>query len=180
MEANKNKGLDKEYTFRTLELINSWTSNVDAKASFALAFAAAVLTLIFYNAGSLPLAFSHFINASESGTLTWKELLSAGVLVVMYVSFIGAIWKFFESLRGNINRKKMSLFFFGSISDFPLDEYRNRLLNMSTKELEDDLCEQIHTNSIICTKKFEAYNRGLKWLRTATVLCVLSLLLGFM
>ena len=45
--------------------------------------------------------------------------------------------------------------FFGAIASFDLNEYKSKAMNMNEKEYTKDLLEQIHTNSMICTKKNE-------------------------
>lgn len=51
------------------------------------------------------------------------------------------------------------LFFFGSIGNMALENYKSTVKDMDEKEMIDDLEEQIHTNSKICSLKAKWYNK---------------------
>lgn len=168
------KGFSKETAFRTLELINSWINNADTKVSFALAFATTVLGLIFYNAGSEPKALQEFKTAYADKTICFSNWSSVAILFLMYITFLIVLICFFMSLRGKVDNsnKKKSIFFFGTIADYSIDDYKSKVFSMNEHELEKDLAEQIHINSQICRNKFKWYNRGFVFLIISAILCV--------
>lgn len=63
-----------------------------------------------------------------------------------------------------------SIFFFGSIGNMTLENYKNAVKDMDEKEMIDDLEEQIHTNSKICSLKAKWYNMGIKFLLLTVIL----------
>lgn len=63
-----------------------------------------------------------------------------------------------------------SIFFFGSIGNMTLENYKSAVKDMDEKEMIDDLEEQIHTNSKICSLKAKWYNKGIKFLLATVIL----------
>ena len=59
---------------------------------------------------------------------------------------------------------------FGSIGNMTLENYKNAVKDMDEKEIVDDLEEQIHTNSKICSLKAKWYNKGIKFLLVTVIL----------
>lgn len=171
------KGFSKETAFRTLELINSWINNADTKVSFALAFSTTILGLIFYNAGSEPKALQEFKIAYTDKALCFHNWCSVVILFLMYFALLIVLICFFLSLRGKIKNtnKRKSIFFFGTIADYSINDYKAKVFSMNEQELEKDLAEQIHINSQICKNKFKWYNRGFLFLIISAILCVICL-----
>lgn len=177
---DNSKGFNTENTFRTLELINTWISNVDSKASFALAFTTAILGLIFYNAGSMPSAFSHMYDAVSRKNISCEIVFPFISVVGLYISFFLSISFFFLALKGTTKSGSSSILFFGTIAGLSQNDFKAKIFNMNDKALQKALAEQIHTNSIVCAKKFKWYNTGLRLLVLASMLCVVCLLFGWL
>lgn len=173
----EDKCFSKETAFRTLELINSWINNVDTKVSFSLAFSTTILGLIFYNAGSEPKALQEFKIAYAEKSISFFNWSSVAILFLMYVSFLIVLICFFLSLRGKVvnSNKGKSVFFFGTIADYSMNNYKSKVFSMNENELKKDLTEQIHINSRICRNKFKWYNIGLSFLIISAILCVICL-----
>ena len=51
-----------------------------------------------------------------------------------------------------------------------LENYKSAVKDMDEKEMIDDLEEQIHTNSKICSLKAKWYNEGIKFLLATVIL----------
>ena len=69
----------------------------------------------------------------------------------------------------NLNNAS-SIFFFGSIGNMTLENYKSAVKDMDEKEMIDDLEEQIHTNSKLCSLKAKWYNKGIKFLLATVIL----------
>ena len=69
----------------------------------------------------------------------------------------------------NLNNSP-SIFFFGSIGSMTLENYKNAVKDMNEREIVDDLEEQIHTNSKICSLKAKWYSKGIKFLLATVIL----------
>ena len=63
-----------------------------------------------------------------------------------------------------------SVFFFGSIGNMTLANYKKSVKVMNNQDIIDDLEEQIHTNSLLCSLKAKWYNKGMKCLLAAVAL----------
>ena len=166
---------DEKYTkddaYHTLDLINSWINNVDAKTSFALAYVAVLIGFVFVN-GS-PSVLTDIASAEKT---TACMVIKAIIVIALYgTSFLSTIFMFLAiKARTDNTSGKRSVMFFGTISDMELNDFKAKTLNMDEKDLTKDLLEQIHTNSTICSKKMKFYNKGIFWLVMATILCFLS------
>lgn len=69
-------------------------------------------------------------------------------------------------------------FFFGSVANQNLLDYQAKLNQMSEKDIIEDLEEQIHTNSLICSKKAKYYNIGVKCLVVYLILWFICMSFG--
>lgn len=56
------------------------------------------------------------------------------------------------------------------IGNMTLENYKSAVKDMDEKEMIDDLEEQIHTNSKICSLKAKWYNKGIKFLLATVIL----------
>lgn len=172
----ENKKYSKEDAYQTLDFVNSWISNVDAKASFGLAFVAVLAGFIFYNIGETPTPIQEFLEELKNCTFSILVLIRAVLVVVLYISCLVSIIMFFAALFGRIKSptgtsERLSLIFFGTIAQYSLNDYKCKALDMDENAIEDDLLEQIYINSKICKQKFEYYNQGIYALVVATILC---------
>lgn len=172
MSNNDVNKYSKEDAFKTLELTNYWIGNVDTKASLGLAFIVALLAIIFYNAGTMPVAFENLSTAIEEETVSCSTIIGAFLVAVLYLTCLASIIMFFLAIRGRIqtNGTKKSMFFFGTIATLPLNDFKAKTIDMKDKELTKDILEQVHINSRICSAKFNFYNKGLWLLLSSTVL----------
>ena len=154
----------KEDAYKTLETINTWISNMDTKVSFALALIGVISTLIFNS--KLPSAFKRVSEVSKLGELSGGEIIGAILVVALYIlSFISIIC-FMLAITARVKNENnnQSIFFFGSISIMSLSEYKEKINGMNVNRIVEDLQEQIHTNSKICSRKVKFYNMGNKTL----------------
>lgn len=168
-----NKKFSKEDAYQTLELINSWINNVDTKSSFGLAFIAALIGFIFYNIGKTPPPIQESIELVQSCKFSAIVFIQAALIVTLYVSCLISILMFLIALLGRTKSisGKLSVMFFGTISQYSLNDYKAKILNMDSRDISKDLVEQIYINSTICAKKFKYYNWGMYALSVSTLLC---------
>ncbi len=154
-----NEKYSKDDAYHTLDFINSWINNVDAKTSFALAYVAVLIGFVFVNGSP-----AVFANIQSTEKITSCMLIKAVIVIALYgTSFLSIIFMFLAiKARTNNVSGKRSVMFFGTISEMELNDYKAKTLNMGEKELTKDLLEQIHTNSTICTKKMRFYNIGMR------------------
>ena len=170
---------DEKYTkddaYHTLDLINSWINNVDAKTSFALAYVAVLIGFVFVNGSP-----SVFADIQSAEKITACMIFKAIIVIALYgTSFLSIIFMFLaiKARTDNVSGKR-SVMFFGTISDMELNAFKAKTLSMGERELTKDLLEQIHTNSTICTKKMKFYNKGIFWLIITTTLCFMAVVLN--
>jgi len=169
-QQGENVAFKKEDAYQTLTLINAWISNIDTKISFALALAGVLIGMIF--SGGIPNAFHRIAEVSKMSELNGGEILAAILVGLLYLaSFLSIVcfmWAIVARVK-NLNNAP-SLFFFGSIGKMELQSYREKVNKITERELVEDLEEQIHTNSRICSQKAKWYNRGIKFLLITIIL----------
>lgn len=169
-QGRPNKAFKKDDAYETLGLINTWIGNMDTKVSFALALAG-VLTGVIFEQG-MPNAFHRITEVSKLGDLSGGEIIAAILVALLFlVSFI-SILCFMLSIIARVKNSNnaSSVFFFGSIGSMTLENYKAAIKDMDEEKIIDDLKEQIHTNSKICSLKAKWYNRGIKYLLTTVIL----------
>lgn len=162
-QIKENRAFKKEDAYETLGIINTWIGNMDTKVSFALALAGVLIGVIFEK--GIPNAFERITEVSKLAELSGGEIIAAILVALLYLSsFISIIARV-----KNLNNAS-SAFFFGSIGNMTLENYKNAVKDMDEKEIVDDLEEQIHTNSKICSLKAKWYNKGIKFLLVTVIL----------
>lgn len=176
MEKNENQLtqiFQKEEAFQTLTLINTWLSNMDVKVSLVLALVGALMGIIFSDDN--PKAFQiivQVIQTSGVAELNGGEIFAAILVAILYLSNFISLMCFMQVLKAKIKNPNndSSLFFFRSINDMNLQDYIEKINQVTERELIEDLVEQIHTNSMICTQKVIWYNKGIKFLLVTIIL----------
>lgn len=159
-QSGAEKVFKKDDAYQTLEIINAWIGNMDTKVSFALAFVGVLIGSIFKI--GLPNAFRKIGGIPNICKAEATDILAVILVILLYVSSLLSIICFILAITARVQTQAQSLFFFGSINKMQLNEYRNKVNNLTEQELIEDLEEQIHTNSRICTLKASYYNKGIK------------------
>ena len=162
---------EKEDSYKLLELTNSWIGNMDTKASFLLAYLALVNGFVVSN--GVPSIFSELPSIPTGVDIWLKKILA----IALYLTLVSSLFLLLGTLTARLkgNKKKTSLLFFGEIASMSLNDYKAKILNRTEEELIKDVLEQIHTNSLICTKKSRYYNVGVRVTFIATVLYVVCM-----
>ena len=153
-QTQENRAFKKEDAYETLGIINTWIGNMDTKVSFALALAGVLIGVIFEK--GMPSAFERITEVSKLAELSGGEIIAAILVALLYLSSFISILCFMLSI---IARVKMTL-----------ENYKSAVKDMDEKEMIDDLEEQIHTNSKICSLKAKWYNKGIKFLLATVIL----------
>ena len=169
METNNNQ-YTKDDAYQTLTMVNTWISNMDTKVSFALALAGILIGIIFSE--GLPNAFQRITEVSKLAELNGGEIIASVLVGLLYlISFLSIICFMLAIIaRVKNSNNAPSIYFFGSVSTMDLQDYKDKLNQMNEKEIVEDLEEQIHTNSRICSQKAKWYNKGIKLLVATVVL----------
>lgn len=165
-----NQKFTKDDAYQTLNMINAWINNIDTKDSFALAFVGVLVASIFSD--GFPSAIRKMCQITKIAELSGCEVIAILLICALYiVSFISILCFLLVIIARikNLNSNQ-SVFFFGSISSMNLNDYKEKLQNIDDQSIIKDLEEQIHINSLICSKKAKYYNIGIKFLAQTVVL----------
>ena len=169
-QQHQNKAFDKEDAYETLGIINTWIGNIDTKVSFSLALSGALIGVIFDK--GRPRIFRRIAEVSNLKVLSGGDLIGTILVILLYLSSFMSILCFMLSIIARVNNPSNapSVFFFGSIGNMTLDNYKKSVKVMNNQDIIDDLEEQIHTNSLLCSLKAKWYNKGMKCLLAAVAL----------
>lgn len=169
-QQQENRAFKKEDAYETLGIINAWIGNMDAKVSFALALVGVLIGVIFEK--GMPSAFGRITEVSKLEELSGGEIIASILVALLYFSSFISVLCFMLSIIARVKNlnNAPSIFFFGSIGNMTVENYKSAVKNMVEKEIIDDLEEQIHTNSKICSLKAKWYNTGIKFLLLTIIL----------
>ena len=169
-QQHQNTAFDKEDAYETLGIINTWIGNIDTKVSFSLALSGALIGVIFDK--GRPRIFRRIAEVSNLKVLSGGDLIGTILVILLYLSSFMSILCFMLSIIARVNNPSNapSVFFFGSIGNMTLANYKKSVKVMNNQDIIDDLEEQIHTNSLLCSLKAKWYNKGMKCLLAAVAL----------
>ena len=160
----------REDAYQTLGMIHAWISNVDTKVSFALTLAGVLIGIILGE--GFPNAFQRVTEVSRIAELGGTEIMEIIWVSLLYLcsflSIISFIWAITARVKNPNNVS--SIFFFGSIGSMDLAKYKENINQTTEERIVEDLEEQIHTNSRICSQKIKWYNRGTYFLISAIMI----------
>lgn len=174
----------RENSFKKLELVNFWISNIDNKISFILAFVGIYIGFIISK--GMPNVFKDISNIAikDIVTLNFGQVFSILIIVIMYLTAIFCLILLLLALIGRVDSKiykdhKLkinSLLFFGSIANMNYSNYKEKCERESKGQLINDINSQIYINSKICDYKFKLYNYSIKLLISSFIIfCICEL-----
>lgn len=172
MGNNNQEKFTKEDSKEFFDNINNWISNIDSKISFALAFSGIFLLNVFSNSKNFTNNFETLLT-----NFSFVLLLKIVLQICTYGFNIISIYFFIKALTPKVKRinNNKSLLFWGDIATFSLDEYKNKVNQLSEDKIKDTYIEQIHTNSIICKEKCKNYKLGLQCMFIGFILYIIGI-----
>ena len=161
---------NKEDAYDSLEIINSWIYNIDAKISFALVFIGVLIDCI--SNANFQRVYISILNNSSVLELSRDEIISIVLVSALYFAEFLTLCCLMIALYARLKNPNgvESVFYFRSIVMMKLKEYMKKTDSISEGEIIKELQEQIHTNSKICTRKAQWFNRGIIHLMLTVVL----------
>ena len=165
-----NQAYTKDDAYQSLEMINTWISNIDTKVSFALALAGVLIGIIFEE--GFPNALQRICEVSKLAELSGGEIIASILVCLLYIVSFWSIVSFMLAIIARVKNlnNAPSIFFFGSVGKMNFQNYTEKVSQMTEDQIIRDLEEQIHTNSKICSQKAKWYNIGIKFLMAMIVL----------
>ncbi len=173
----------KDDAYKTLDITNMWIENVDSKISYALAFIGVVLGFIMAEEKPIDIGdtvidilekiISFFSSTNRVLNITIeKDIVALLLLCASTVTAIISIVYLLIALKGSISLDEYnedgltikSNIFWGSVSKKKYKDFKHEVLNISEDGLMNDITSQIFINSKICNKKFENYNKGIRYI----------------
>lgn len=154
-----------------LQNISEWIHFSDQKGVFVITTYSIILTLIYSNAKEIGEAVG-----SSTVLIISAILISATSIVSIYLSF-----KCLSPTLSNIHTS--SIFFFGHIANHKgHDQYYNHAKSIinNDRAIEENLAEQIYTNSKIATNKFKLVSWSIQLQVLSILLMLISLTIYFL
>jgi hypothetical protein len=159
----------KDYYTELHNQIIGWTNNCDTKASIVLAFMGILVSITFtsdYILSGVEIEIKNIIDYWQNGIGSFN-LLS----FCMFLALIGFVLTMtrcclfaISSLKANVTCPNNSIIFFGKIAELTLDNYIEKVNDITNEGYEQDKLSQIHICATICNNKFMSYNKSIKYL----------------
>lgn len=173
-----------------LENVKFWLSNGDAKVSFIISFTGVFLGFIFAS-DSINDSIQSYINTLKD---IGKQEIKMIFTIVMLLLFLTAIvlisisvYFLLQALLARINPdtykqpglETKSKIFWGTIATNDFATFKQSFENDNAEKSLNDIQSQAYINSVICKKKFDNYNKGIKFLFPAIIVFVVFKLLSY-
>lgn len=150
---------------KILDRINQWIINCDNKSLILVTLIGIIVGIFATSSAEKLLAIYLYIYSHPTyfNLLYFKGSISSVLLILI------GIWYIIQSIiaktdppseKGLIND---SLIYYGTISNYSYEKYEKKMVDIGEESLKKEIISQIYINSEICTKKFENYNKGLKF-----------------
>ncbi|MGC4019989.1 MAG: DUF5706 domain-containing protein [Muricomes sp.] len=151
----------KEDAYQSLQMVNSWISNIDAKISFTMAFVAVLMGFVFSN--GIPRVFIEISKLNGVQQISCAQVFFCILVIALYLLCLLSIASLIMALTARVKNTSIdtSVFFFADIAKRTFDDLKNDMDYISEGKLLKDLQGQIYVNSQICTKKAKFFNYGL-------------------
>ncbi|MCI2954777.1 DUF5706 domain-containing protein [Staphylococcus caprae] len=151
--------MNTEYSYiDTLNRLDNWIARADNKISFGLAFEVFLFGSIISNK-RIPNLFNF-----NKGLICLK-IIAILLFVITLIFLVKSLIFFLCGLRAKINIvpgiSDKSYLFYGSIKNMNLQSLEKGVYNLSSDDIKKDYLAQIYLNSIICSNKFQNFNKGL-------------------
>ena len=158
--------------YKNLERVNSWIANADNKASIIFAFNGILLIYLLTNVSQVKTIIS-------ARCLGFIELLMC-LFLLLYAFFLFiSVYKSFNVIFPDIKERLPSPFFFGTIANIKLEEFKETMRTLDDTKIEEELINQTYINSKIATKKFKNLQSSVKALSLSLIFWFISLFLIF-
>lgn len=151
------KAFDKDTSYRTLELVNSWINAADSKSSILLAFIALLV-------GLTSNSYSKIVDVILNGnnvSITFGIVIAVFYLIVLVLVIYHLILVFTARLKTGTSIDHNNLVSFISISNMSDLEYLDLAKKTTDKELCEMILKQVNINSKIAHQKMKQFNKAL-------------------
>lgn len=190
------KYYDKQDAYLNLDRIINWINNCDTKTSILIAFVAAIIA-IFANSFENITYLVNFSAIENKNLWQWLLFVLIIILIIVFITLITIIIKnIYIALQGKIfinkysksylnekeikNPQNESLIFFQTIANHQLEDFIKREIEITDRELLDDISTQIYFNAKRCTEKFTHYNYALKASIALFIDVIILLIISFL
>lgn len=148
-----------------LQGISDWIRAADQKVSILLALQGIILTLL------IPDYLKTTTGRFQANTISvWNGILFFFATSSLVIAILIALIAIFPKL----NNKVKSHLYFGGIKNMSLEQYKDDMKHLTNGEYFDELCEQIHTNSGIASRKHKLFQKSIWFFIIGMILFVIS------
>ncbi len=137
---------------KNLNRVHEWIRGIDQKVSIFLALQGVILTLLFTKILSAVVAI--FTTTAVS---FWDSLFILWAILALGFGVFESLLAIFP----RINNNAKSHLYFGGIKNLTLSEYKNGMKDITDEDYFEELCEQVHRNSVIAVAKAEHFQKAI-------------------
>lgn len=147
-----------------VDIVNNWITLADSKATFLL-----TATTFFLSASLLALHNFRDAIVNDLATQHYIRGIVAICLLVAYFSctlmclfFLIKVIK--PRLKRIIKKEDYSLIYFMDVAETSLSDFRLKMQSCSSRELREQLVDQIYANSVVAKRKYQDLNQAIIFL----------------
>lgn len=153
-----------------LQRINDWIVNSDSKIGVIITFQVGIVAF-FTTKGS---EIKNIILTNQMEFLEW--ILYFSILAFIVFVTISIIYSL-KALYPDIQIRKSSFFFFGSIASQKIEDFKKEFATLSEKEILEEISDQVYINSTIAKAKMERIRISITNFFVGTLFLLVILLL---
>lgn len=150
-----------------LTRVNDWTKTADTKAAGIGAITAILIAVLKDIISAFVLLADRVF---ENGHGFWWLLGAALLLALLIYSLIRTIIFLLLAMKARTKNTKTNMLFFGHISSMSEKKYLKIMRDKTAEQIEEDLINQTHTNSVIASTKYRLVNHAVISVFAAAVL----------
>ena len=145
--------LSEEILEKNLQRVHQWIASADTKISVSLALEGVLITLI------MPFLVTRYQVLKDLNVCLYVFLIVGALSLILSFCF------FLAGLFPQVKNKRKSLTFFGDISNTSYDQYKKEIEDCNIEKYREDLISQVHVSSIVASKKYSSFKKGLVLLK---------------
>ena len=156
------KNFTVDFLHSELNRVSDWIRFVDRKIAFLSIF---YIAMIWYMT-----SLASFQTSSIWLKNLYYGLYAVNTLLILWGIYILFLWIFPKTNNCNTDE---SLFFYGKVWEMKYTDFSKAFWKLSVWEIKNQLVEQVHTNSSICSKKMNSVKLATKIIFTILALTLI-------
>lgn len=178
-EKDLYESFDIDTAQRTLDRTIGFINSCDTKASIMLAVLGVILTIIFTSS-----ILDNIVNMADTiskslSLCNWIFIVSSALSAFLFIFGVVKLTMVLYAMV-SVSGEDSKIYFLDISKNENYTSYKNKLQRIKSNDLLDDIANQIYINAVICSKKYERYNKGLKFSLIGLAMLLILYIIGIL